>query len=269
MKARLGWLRLIGNQIALRLESEGASVVVVDIDQVTADETCRLMKHPENNLAITCDVASSKDVAQVMAQVTQRYGRLDILVNNAGVGTVPGDAFEAHKLRRQQYLEQVGRGEKPTIFPDRIIDMEDRGFWKLMEINLGGTFYFCREATRLMIAAESPGSIINIASTSALSGEGAVHYASAKAAMLGLTKSLARELAPRHIRVNAVCPGPTNTTRISALGATRAQALIEGTLINRLCEPNEIAATVAFLASDEGTAFTGQTLAANGGSYLL
>lgn len=259
----------IGRSIALKLANEGASVVIVDIDQDASDETLSLMNNPDMSVALKCDVSSSSDVAQAMAQVARRYGRLDILVNNAGVGTVPGDAFDEHKSRRFKYLEQIGRGEKPTIFPDRIIDMEDRGFWKLMEINLGGTFYFCREATRLMIVGRSAGSIVNVASTSALSGEGAVHYASAKAAMLGLTKSLARELAPRQIRVNAVCPGPTNTKRISALGAARAQALIDGTLLNRLCEPDEIAATVAFLASDEGAAFTGQTLAANGGSYLL
>lgn len=259
----------IGRACALRLASEGANVVAVDLKPEAVDETLRLFGQSTDCLALTCDVADSAAVAAVMAQLKSRFGRIDILVNNAGIGSVPGDGFANQLQRMAQRSEQIKRGETPTIHPDLIIDMEDEGFWGVLKVNLGGSFYFSREAVRLMIATDTRGSIVNIASTSALSGEGQLHYAASKAGILGMTKSMARELSTRGIRVNAICPGPTNTPILGRISNEWLEAMKQGTLIGRLCEPEEIAATAFFLASDEGSVFTGQVLAANGGSYLL
>ncbi|MNP30274.1 3-oxoacyl-[acyl-carrier-protein] reductase FabG [compost metagenome] len=120
-----------------------------------------------------------------------------------------------------------------------------------------------------MIACASRGSIVNIASSSALSGEGPLAYCAAKAAMLGMTKCLARDLGARGIRVNAICPGPTRTPLMQSISEEWAKALERAIPLGHMLEPGEIAQTSLFLASDESSAFTGQTLAASGGMLML
>ncbi|MNG11399.1 3-oxoacyl-[acyl-carrier-protein] reductase FabG [compost metagenome] len=120
-----------------------------------------------------------------------------------------------------------------------------------------------------MIACGSRGAIVNIASLSALSGEGPLAYCATKAAMLGMTKCLARDLGPRGIRVNAVCPGPTRTPLMQSISAEWQQALERAIPLGHMLEPEEIARTSLFLASDESSAFTGQTLSASGGMLML
>ena len=120
-----------------------------------------------------------------------------------------------------------------------------------------------------MIKCGARGSIINISSTSALNGTGAVHYSASKAAVLGLTKSLARELGGRGIRVNAICPGATNTRMMAGISPDYAKQMVASIPLGRMGEPQEVANTALFLASEEGSYFTGQTLAANGGWQML
>jgi 3-oxoacyl-[acyl-carrier protein] reductase len=112
------------------------------------------------------------------------------------------------------------------------------------------------------------GAVVNISSTSAISGEGALHYAASKAALVGMTRSLAREVAPRGIRVNNVMPGPVNTPIMNGVSKEWIDSMIAGIPLGRMAEPEDIARTVAFVASDDAAMITGADIVANGGSYF-
>lgn len=259
----------IGQAIAVRFASEGAAVAVADISlDALAATVAQIEEAGGKALAKVCNVTDSQSVAELFAAVTAEFGCLDILVNNAGIGTAPNDGFDLYQQRMAERNAQLQAGEAPTVYADHITDMEDDGWQAVVNVNLNGAFYCCREAVRLMVRVNKPGSIINIASTSAVSGEGGVHYCASKAAILGLTRSLAMEVAPRHIRVNAICPGPTNTPIMANISEAWKQAMIAAIPLGRLGEPVEIANTALFLASDEASSFTGQTLMANLGTYL-
>jgi 3-oxoacyl-[acyl-carrier protein] reductase len=139
----------------------------------------------------------------------------------------------------------------------------------MMDINLNGTFYCTRAAILLMRELEVKGSIVTVSSTGALSGESAVHYDTAKGALLSMTRSLARELGSKGIRLNAICPGPTNTDLLAGLSPEQVQALARRIPLKRLAEPEDIANAALFLASDESAFVTGQNLMVNGGSWFV
>jgi 3-oxoacyl-[acyl-carrier protein] reductase len=259
----------IGRAMAECLAGEGAAVVVVDLNPGDAAATLERINTRGDCMIATADVSDSRQVAAVYAQVQARYGRLDVLVNNAGIGSAPNDGYDKFYERMGLMNEQLARGETPTVHLDHIIDMGDDGWQKVIDINLNGLFFNCREAVRLMIACGAKGSIINISSTSGLNGTGAVHYCASKAAVLGFTKCLARELGSRGIRVNAICPGPTNTRLMAGISPDYAKAMIQSIPLGRIGEPDEVAKTALFLASDESSFFTGQTLAANGGMHMV
>ncbi len=259
----------IGRAIAVRLAAEGAAVVISDISEEALAESRELIGQAGGKvLAEPCDVADSVEVTNLFKTAVDAFGALDVAVNNAGIGTAAGDGFEEYQQRLALRKAQLARGEAPTVYADHIIDMEDHGWQRVLDINLNGTFYGCREAVQAMINSERRGSIINIASTSAVSGEGGVHYCASKAAVIGLTRSLAMELAARGIRVNAICPGPTNTPIMANISEEWKQSMIQAIPLGRIGEPEEIGNTALFLASDESSAFTGQTLMANLGTYL-
>ncbi|MBB3047665.1 3-oxoacyl-[acyl-carrier protein] reductase [Litorivivens lipolytica] len=259
----------IGQAIAIRLAEEGAAVGIADISRDALSKTTAAIEAQSGRvLAQACDVTDSRSVVALFDAVTNQFGRLDVLVNNAGIGTAPNDGFDLYQQRMAERGAQLQAGETPTVYADHIPDMQDDGWLKVVDVNLNGTFYACREAVRQMIKHNSAGSIINIASTSAVSGEGGVHYCASKAAILGLTKSLAMEMAPRNIRVNAICPGPTNTPIMANISDEWKQAMVAAIPLGRIGEPVEIANTALFLASDESSSFTGQTLMANLGTYL-
>jgi len=259
----------MGRAMAEVFAREGAAVVVVDLTARDAEETLALINARGDCCALTADVSDSAQVAALYAEVERRYGRLDVLVNNAGIGAAPGDGYDKFYERMAAMNEQLARGETPTVHLDHIIDMQDSGWQKVIDINLNGVFYNCREAVRLMIKCGAKGSIINISSTSGLNGTGAVHYCASKAAVLGITKSLARELGGRGIRVNAICPGATNTRMMAGISPDYAKSMLASIPLGRMGEPVEVASTALFLASDEASYFTGQTLAANGGWHML
>jgi 3-oxoacyl-[acyl-carrier protein] reductase len=119
-----------------------------------------------------------------------------------------------------------------------------------------------------MIKAGIQGSLINISSTSAMSGEGGLHYVTSKAALHGLTRALARELGPRGIRINNVVPGPTNTPMMQSVGEDWIRSMVAAIPLGRMAEPDDIARVVAFLASEDAAMVTGQDVVANGGSYF-
>lgn len=252
----------IGKAIVARLAAEGAHVAALDLAPPPVAETGAA-------LSIECDVANSHSVAQAIAKVRASLGRLDIAVNNAGIGRAPGDGSEPFydaMARRNAELTEKGQSD---IFVDQLIHMEDAGWASVMAVNINGPFYVAREFTRILARDGNPGSIINISSTSAQSGEGNPHYVTSKAAVLGLTRQLARELAPRRIRVNAVAPGPTQTPIMQGIPAAWVQSMEQSVPLGRLADPAEIAAAVAFLASDDASYVTGSILAVNGGSYYF
>lgn len=254
--------RGIGAAVVKRLMEDGARVAALDLNLADAEASGA-------DLALACNVADSASVAAAVKAAREAFGRLDIAVNNAGIGQAANDGseqFYGAMAQRNAELAEQGRSE---VIVDQLIHMEDAGWAGVLAVNLNGTFYICREFARVLAADGNPGTIINISSTSAQSGEGSPHYCASKAAVIGLTRQLARELAPRKIRVNAVAPGPTNTPIMQGLPAEWITSMEAAIPLGRMADPAEIAAAVAYLASDDASFVTGSLLTANGGSYMI
>ena len=228
----------MGRAIVRHFAEQGAWVVAADINLEAARETIEGLG--DKALAVSCNVADSDSVATAMAAVQARFGRFDVLVNNAGIGSI--DAF----------------AQTP-----------DEHWQRVIGVNLTGTFFCSREAVKLMLAAGTPGVVINISSTSALTGEGPSHYCAAKAGVMGLTRSMARELAANGIRVNTIVPGPTNTPMMADIPDDWMQSMLKAIPLGRMGETDEIARVAAFLASDDAAFITGQNLAVNGGMACI
>ncbi|KMM85422.1 3-oxoacyl-[acyl-carrier protein] reductase [Pseudomonas taetrolens] len=228
----------MGRAIVRHFAEQGAWVVAADINLEAARETIEGLG--DKALAVSCNVADSDSVATAMAAVQARFGRFDVLVNNAGIGSI--DAF----------------AQTP-----------DEHWQRVIGVNLTGTFFCSREAVKLMLAAGTPGVVINISSTSALTGEGPSHYCAAKAGVMGLTRSMARELAANGIRVNTIVPGPTNTPMMADIPDDWMQSMLKAIPLGRMGETDEIARVAAFLASDDAAFITGQNLAVNGGMAFI
>jgi 3-oxoacyl-[acyl-carrier protein] reductase len=175
------------------------------------------------------------------------------------------DRFYAAQAER---YAQIGRGEAPTIFADQTIHCGDAAWGRVLEVTLNGTFRCSRAAVRLMSEEGIGGAIVNIGSTAAVKGDGPLPYCAAKAAVLGLTRAMARELADRGIRVNAVNPGATETPIYASLTEDVKQSIAADSLMKRLANPEEIASAVAFLAGDDGSFATGSIVTVNGGAYF-
>ena len=257
----------MGRAIALKLSKEGAKIVAIDVNENNAAETLNLAG-TNAGIARVCNVADSAAVKSLFGEVGDHYGRLDVLVNNAGIGSAKNDGFDKLLGRMAERGAQLARGEAPTVFPDITVDMEDEGWHGVINVNLNGAFYCTREAVRLMIKHGNKGAIVNISSTSALSGEGAPHYAASKAALMGMTRSMARELGPRGIRINNVMPGPVETPILGNISQEWRQQMIAAIPLGRIADPSDIANVVAFLSSDEAAMITGADIVANGGSYF-
>jgi 3-oxoacyl-[acyl-carrier protein] reductase len=261
--------RGMGRAFALRLAAEGARVGVLDLRQEDAAATVALLPNPEQHLALACNVADSAAINAAFAQVHASLGGLHILVNNAGTGTGPNDgSAEMYGAMAQRNAELAAGGPAMT-FVDQTLHMQDEGWRAVMGVNLDGAFWGCRAAIRLMAQDGHGGSLINISSTAAQSGEGPVHYVTSKAALVGLTRGLAREVAARGIRVNAVVPGPTDTPLMRSIPDEWIASLEKAIPLGRLGRPDEVASAVAYLASDESSYITGSALTVNGGSYFL
>ena len=259
----------IGRACAVALAEAGARVAVVDLKIESAEATVAALPDPAQHLALACNVADSAAVKAAVARGQQAFGRLDVLVNNAGTGTGPNDgSAKMYELMAARNAE-LARGEKPKTPVEQLVFMEDEGWRAVMGVNLDGAFYCTREALRIMAAQDIRGSIVNIASTAVQSGEGPVHYVTSKAALVGLTRALSREVASRGIRINAVAPGPTDTPLMRSIPDEWISSLEKAIPLGRLARPEEVAAAVRFLASDEASYVTGSVLVANGGSYFF
>lgn len=259
----------IGRACALALAAAGARVVALDLKLDNATKTVQACANPNQHLALACDVSQSASVKRAFETMQQTFGRCDILVNNAGTGTAPNDGSARMYELMAQRNEDLKAGRAPSVHVEQVVFMEDEGWRGVMSVNLDGAFYCTREALRLMTQADIKGSIINIISTAVQSGEGPVHYVTSKAALLGMTRALAREVASRGIRINAVAPGPTDTPLMRSIPDEWITSLEKAIPLGRLGRPEEVAAAVRFLASDEASYVTGSVLTANGGSYFL
>jgi 3-oxoacyl-[acyl-carrier protein] reductase len=201
----------------------------------------------------------------MFARIERELGGLDILVNNAGIGIEDLDRFNQTVAARGTEAAAGGPIATPWNITQQMPDEEWR---RMLAVHLDGTFFCTREAIKLM-SRRTRGAIINISSTAGLAGqEGAPHYSAAKAGMLGFTRAVAREVASQGIRVNALCPGFVETTMSEGYSPAFKRGTLGRIPLGRWGTAAEVAAAALFLASDEGSYFTGQALSPNGGIFM-
>jgi 3-oxoacyl-[acyl-carrier protein] reductase len=232
-----GAARGLGRAIAETLAGAGARIACVDVNAEMLAETVQAMKAAGLDAeTFVCDVTDSARVNQVVEEVVAKLGSLEILVNNAGI-TRDG----------------------------LLVRMNDEQWDAVIRINLRGTFLFTRAVARPMMKGRR-GRIINIASVSGMMGNpGQANYSASKAGVIGLTRTVARELAARNITVNAVAPGFIATEMAAALGEETLAKIKDQTPLGRLGDPQDVADAVLFLASEAAGFITGMVLTVDGG----
>jgi 3-oxoacyl-[acyl-carrier protein] reductase len=239
-----GAARGIGAGTARRFASEGASVAVLDLDESAAAATAATLG-AERAIGVGVDVADSAAVDVAVSRVVEELGRFDVLINNAGV-------------TRDNLLFKMTEDD-----------------WDLvMNVHLRGAFLMSRAAQKQMVA-QKYGKILNLSSISALGNRGQANYSAAKMGIQGFTRTLALELGPFGINVNAIAPGfivtdMTDATarRLGLEPAAYQEAVAGETPVRRVGQPEDIAAAAAFLCSDEASFITGQTLYVDGGAKV-
>ncbi len=258
----------LGRAIALLFAEEGARVVVNDVRLEVAEKTVSEMKGPAGGRAIQADVAESAQVNAMFATIERELGTLDILVNNAGIAVGPGDDRAGIGRKSEARIMEMVSGQGAQTHLDVTQNLSDESWRRMLAVHLDGTFFCTREAVRLM-SQRNRGAIINLSSVAALMGlEAAPHYAAAKGGILAFTRAVARDVASRGIRVNAICPGYIDTPMTEPMSPLIRAAVIARTPLGRTGDPREVAATALFLACDDSSFFTGQWLSPNGGLFI-
>jgi 3-oxoacyl-[acyl-carrier protein] reductase len=233
--------RGIGRAIAVKLAADGARVIVnYNGSEEKAKETVSLIEEAGGEAwAVRCDVSDFASCAELAKTITEKYGRLDILVNNAGV-TRDG----------------------------LILRMSEEDYDKVLDTNLKGAFNTIRHFSPAFLKQRG-GKIINISSVSGVLGNaGQANYSASKAGLIGLTKSVARELASRGICVNAVAPGFIETDMTEAMSDKAKEAVLGNIPLKRTGKVSDVAETVAFLAGSASDYITGQVLCVDGGMAI-
>lgn len=236
-----GSTRGIGHAIAKELYEGGANVVITGRNEAQAREVAEKLSATEGGQAVGfgVDVGDPKQADALIAAAMEQFGRVHILVNNAGV-------------------------TRDTLF----LRMKPEDWAHVLDVNLNGVYNCSRAVTRTMMR-QRYGRIINISSIVGLTGNaGQTNYAAAKAAVIGFSRSLARELAGRNITVNVVAPGYIRSDMTDVLDEQIKAKLMEQIALGRIGEPEEVAKVVAFLASDDSSYMTGQTIVVDGGTVM-
>ena len=227
----------IGKEIARTLDSFGAEICISgrnseELNSLnnTVNQECKI---------ITCDLTKDNDITNLVKRAEEELGQIDILVNNAGI-------------------------TKDNIF----LRMSDEEWDQVLKVNLYSTFKILKLATKGMVKRKY-GRIINITSVVGVTGgPGQVNYSSSKAGLIGMTKSLSQELASRNITVNCIAPGFIDTPMTSDLDENRKAKVLSSIPANRFGSPEDLSTAILFLASEESSYITGQTIHINGGLYM-
>jgi 3-oxoacyl-[acyl-carrier protein] reductase len=261
-----GAARGIGAAIGRRFAAEGARVVINDLSQDAAERVAREI----GGISIAADVSDAAAVRAMFARVDEELGRIDVLVNNAGINGTEGspERFQEQEQRALTQGMEALSGGPITTHLDVTVNLSDADWRKMLAVHLDGTFFCSREAIRSMMR-RNQGVILNMSSIMGTSGGlGLPHYAAAKAGILGLTRSLAQELASRNIRVNAIAPGWIDTDMTAQFTPQGRQMIALRTPMMRFGDADDIAAAALYLASDDAKFVTGQVLSPNGGWYM-
>ncbi len=232
-----GAARGIGQAIAVKMAGEGADLALCDLQKEWLEETAAKAK--ELGAEVDCysvDVSNAEAVQSTVAEIAKTCGRIDVLVNNAGITK---DTFIAR--------------------------MTEADWDAVINVNLKGTFLFTKAVGKFMMKQRG-GTMVNVASIIGLIGNaGQCNYAASKAGVIALTKSTAKELASRNVRVNAVAPGFINTKMTEVLPEDVKEKMLGAIPLNRFGQPEDVANVVAFLAGDDAAYVTGQVLTVCGG----
>jgi len=246
-----GGAKGIGFACAQRLAKDGAIVVIADVQESEGEEACQAIKATGGKATfIHCDVGKKLDVRNMVANVVDQHGRIDILINNAGI-----------------------------IFTADFLEISEKDFDRVIKVNLKGAFLVAQAVARQMVAQlegkngdKKPGAIINMSSINAVVAIATqVPYSVSKGGMNQLTKVMALSLAPHGIRVNAIGPGSIMTEMLKTIADDKEanDRIMSRTPLGRIGNPEEIASIAAFLASDDASYITGQTIYADGGRLPL
>ncbi len=242
-----GASRGIGRAIAIALAKEGASIIVADKD-LGNDTANKIRGLGRSALYVEVDVTDAHSVERLVSQAIEEFGKIDVLVNNAGI-----------------------------FFFATVEDMTEEQWDLTFDVNVKGMFLCCKAVTKEMIARKIPGKIVNVSSSAGLAGHvGYSAYCSSKRAVLAFTESLAKELGPHGINVNAICPGDTETDMLAdeirkiamqkSLSQDRVrQEKLQNVPLGRFATPEDIANVVVFLASDESRHVSGEFIKITGG----
>jgi NAD(P)-dependent dehydrogenase (short-subunit alcohol dehydrogenase family) len=235
-----GAARGIGEAIAKRfVDDQVEGLALIDLDQASIEETAQKLDPTGKRVAgFACNIADREDVARVFAEILSRFGKVDILVNNAGITR---DAM-FHKMTDDQWDS-------------------------VLKVNLDGIYNTCKQVVPGM-REQNYGKIVNLASVSAFGNVGQTNYGASKAAVIGFTKCLAREIARNNCTVNAIAPSYVDTDMLRAVPDNVMAKFIEAIPARRLAQPSEIASVVAFLSSDDSSFVNGECIVVSGGSYM-
>ena len=236
-----GGTRGIGRAIALKLADHGANIVINyrNSDKEAEELKAILEEKGVKVLTVKCDISNFEDSKNLMDKCKEVFGKIDILVNNAGI-------------------------TKDTL----IMRMKEEDFDNVIDVNLKGTFNCAKHASAIMLKQRF-GKILNMTSVVGIAGNaGQVNYAASKAGVIGLTKSLAKELGSRGITVNAVAPGFINTDMTASLSEKVKEEASKNIPLKRLGDPEDVANLVGFLASDAANYITGQVINVDGGMVM-